>query len=112
MCKKILILFSLFLILTACNEPIAGQPFFDRISSLEKSIKDEDWKKSQKQLQELKSHYKENMWKLQLIGDESEYEGMHESLLRLEAALEQEDSTQALIELSNIKAYLEQIYSL
>ncbi|GIO25905.1 DUF4363 family protein [Ornithinibacillus bavariensis] len=112
MLKRIFILCSLLLCITACNDPIAGQPFFDRITAMEKSIKEEEWEISKKQWKEFNSHYKDNTWKLQLIGDENEYEGVHESLLRLEAAINQHDSTQALIELANIKAYLEQIYSM
>jgi hypothetical protein len=110
--KIFLILFYLLLILTACNKPIAGDHFFNKIEDLEMVVKKEDWKTADTNLIEFQRYYEKSIWKLQLIGDENEYEGLHESLKRLMAAIDQQDATQSLIELATIRAYLEEIYSM
>ncbi|WP_047986029.1 DUF4363 family protein [Ornithinibacillus californiensis] len=110
--KKFFILFGFLLILTACNKPIAGEHFFNKIEDIEQVVKEEDWKSTDAYLNEFQSYYEKNIWKLQLLGDENEYEGLHESLERLIASINEQDTTQSLIELATIRAYLEEIYSM
>jgi hypothetical protein len=110
--KIFLILFCLLFILTACNKPIAGDQFFNKIEDIELVVKKEDWETTDAYVMEFQSYYEKNIWKLQLLGDENEYEGLHESLARLIAAINQQDATQSLIELGTIRAYLEEIYSM
>ena len=106
----------IFLIITifigGCAEPIGGDYFFDKVKSLEVAISKEDWQSANVQLKDLKKLYKKNDWKLQLLGDESEYEGINEAISRLSAAIKSEDTKQALLELATIRAYLEEIYSM
>jgi hypothetical protein len=113
MLKKLLTIILLSIMFVAgCTEPIGGDYFFDNIQSLELELKNEDWQNANFQLKEIKNLYKKDVWKLQLLGDEAEYEGMNEAISRLSATIESEDSKQALLELATIRAYLEAIYSM
>jgi hypothetical protein len=109
MLKKYITIMLLSIIFVAgCTEPIGGDYFFENIQSLEADLKNENWQNANIQLKDMKDLYKKNDWKLQLLGDEGEYEGMNESISRLSAAIESEDSKQALLELATIRAYLEE----
>lgn len=79
---------------------------------MEHSLNQEDWEQLKSQVNELNTLYEENKWKLQLLGDEGEYEGLNESINRLFAAINTEDLTQAKVELATIRSILEEIYSL
>ncbi|WP_026905879.1 DUF4363 family protein [Paucisalibacillus globulus] len=100
------------LFIGGCAEPIGGDYFFDQVQSLEEVISTEDWQGAKLRLEELKDLYKKYDWRLQLLGDESEYEGINEAISRLTAAIKIEDSNQALLELATISAYLFEIYSM
>jgi hypothetical protein len=110
--KSFFILLILFFFLTGCTGPIGGDYFFDKIQSLEEALNKEDWQKAETLVEDMKTLYKKHHWKLQFLGDESEYEGTHESLSRLKAAVQNKDSNQALLELATIKSYIEDIYSM
>jgi len=113
MLKKLLTIILLSIMFVAgCTEPIGGDYFFDNIQSLELELEKEDWQHANLQLKDMKNLYKKNNWKLQLLGDEAEYEGINEAISRLSAAIKSEDSKQALIELATIQAFLVEIYSM
>ena len=111
--KKSIIIFLIFIMfIGGCTQPIGGDYFFDKVQSLEEVLSKEEWKSANSQLKDLKELYKKNDWKLQLLGDESEYEGIDESISRLSAAIKSKDSKQAQLELATIKAYFKEIYSM
>lgn len=111
--KKITVLVTItFLFLTGCTGLVGGKEFFEKINSLESTLSYEDWKTAKSEVDALDHVYHEKVWKLQLLGDESEYEGMFQSLERIKAAIDQQDATQALVELATIRGILEGIYSL
>ncbi|MEN2767417.1 DUF4363 family protein [Ornithinibacillus xuwenensis] len=110
--KPYLLIIFLSLLFSGCGQPIGGEIFFNQINALEDSISHTDWEETKLQMDELIKIYEETLWKLQLLGDEGEYEGLHESLERLKPAVDQEDKLQALLELATIKGYLEGIYSM
>ncbi|WP_176481868.1 DUF4363 family protein [Paucisalibacillus globulus] len=107
---SLLILITFFI--GGCTEPIGGDYFFNKVEALEVAISQEDWQNANMLLEDLKKLYKKNDWKLQLLGDEAEYEGMNEAISRLSAAIVSLDSKPALLELATIRAYLEEIYSM
>ncbi|GGA81119.1 DUF4363 family protein [Ornithinibacillus halotolerans] len=111
MYKRISLFVLLILLLSACNEPIGGKNFFNKVEVLEQEISNDNWKNSQQYLEELHRYFEKNLWKLQLFGDENEYEGIQESMNRLFVTIQEEDRTQALIDLVTIKAHIEEIYS-
>lgn len=112
MYRKYFLLFGLLILLTSCDEPIAGDRFFKWINSLEESIINEDWGASEAIYNDFHMYYKDNYWKLQLFGDEEEYEGIHESINRLAVAIKRKEVTQALFEIASMKSFLTDIYSM
>jgi hypothetical protein len=49
--------------------------------------------------------------KLQLLGDEEEYEEMSREIDKLEAAVQEKDKKQAKVSLATIQSILDEIYS-
>ncbi|WP_339228895.1 DUF4363 family protein [Oceanobacillus sp. FSL K6-2867] len=111
--KKLILFFTLLtIILTGCENQVGGEYFFEHVDQLEHSIDKLEWDKISTQAEELKSMYKDNKWKIQLLGDEDEYESLHESINNLIAAAKEKDSTSARLELAVVKSILEDVYSL
>ncbi|PAE29156.1 hypothetical protein CHI07_10580 [Paenibacillus sp. 7884-2] len=111
--KKIKILLaSLAILLAGCTNQVGGDYFFNHIDQIEQEIDQSNWDKIAVQTDELKKMYKKNRWKIQLLGDEGEYEELHISINILIAAVLEEDSTSARLELATVRSILEDIYSL
>ncbi|MCT1903041.1 DUF4363 family protein [Oceanobacillus sojae] len=111
--KKIIIFFTLiFIILSGCSNQVGGDHFFQQIDKLEQAIEQPEWSKITSQAEELKKMYKKDKWKIQLVGDEDEYEGLDESISNLIAAAKEEDSINTRLELATVKSIFEGIYSL
>lgn len=112
MFKKISFGFLLVIVLSGCSSMLGKDDFIEHVKGIEQSINQKNWKQSSELGQNLLKKYETNRWKLQLIGDEGEYEQLFRSINRLCAALEEQNNTQAKIELATIKAILDNIYSL
>ncbi|MDS9471173.1 DUF4363 family protein [Sporosarcina pasteurii] len=110
--KKYTLIGILLLLLAGCSN-ITGHTYFnENISKIEEHLDYEDWGYLQKQAKDLKVLYDDQQWKLQLLGDEGEYEGLNISIHRLIKAIEHEDTTRATLELATIKVIINDIYSL
>ncbi|TXL64055.1 DUF4363 family protein [Cerasibacillus terrae] len=108
----ILFCFCILLILVGCENNVGGHAFFNQINEIENSLEDPNWDKITLQAEELKEMYKKDKWKLQLLGDEEEYETLYESINKLIIAIEEKDRTNIRLELSVIHTHIEDIYSL
>ncbi|GAQ17717.1 hypothetical protein OPHB3_1642 [Oceanobacillus picturae] len=109
--NKLLVL-CCFLFLTACTNQIGGKPFFEHIDKLEDGLDQPNWEELSIQAKELKKMYEKNKWKIQLLGDEGEYESLNESLNNLLATIKEEDALTTRMELATILTLFEDIYSL
>ncbi|MFD1386477.1 DUF4363 family protein [Oceanobacillus oncorhynchi subsp. oncorhynchi] len=110
--KQIIIFTLLFIVLSGCENQVGGNYFFDHTDQLEQSLNEPKWDEITTQAEELKNIFKNHKWKIQLIGDEDEYEGLHESINNLIAAAKENDSTSTRLELATVRSFLEDIYSL
>ncbi|WP_179134506.1 DUF4363 family protein [Oceanobacillus timonensis] len=111
--KKVIIFFVLlFITLPGCSNQVGGDHFFEHIDELEQTIGQSEWDTVTSQAEELKKMYKEDKWKIQLVGDEDEYEGLDESISNLIAAAKEEDVLNTRLELATVKSIFEGIYSL
>lgn len=100
------------LLLSGCSNKVGGDYFFNHIDEMEQALSQPEWTVITQQAEELKYMYKDNKWKLQLIGDEGEYESLDESIGKLIEAIKEEDILNVRMELATIKSYLNGIYSL
>lgn len=110
--RKLIVIVVGFVILTGCGHVTGNQDFKQEINHVEQYLLDEDWETLSVQAEHLQRVYKKHQWKVQLIGDEGEYERLHESINRLRAAVDAKEAKDARIELATIKSILEDIYSL
>ncbi|WP_180994086.1 DUF4363 family protein [Bacillus sp. Marseille-P3661] len=112
MYKKSLVIILILLILSGCSNWNGENVFLTKINIIEQLMDQEEWNSLKSEVTELKSLYESHKWKIQLLGDEEEYEGIVESINRLFITIEEEDATEAKLELATIKAIINEIYSL
>jgi hypothetical protein len=85
---------------------------FDKIDEINMSIRQLDWERVNEEADTLKVLYAKEKWKLQLLGDEREYEQVENEIFRFKEAAEEKDKSQSKIILSSIRTTLKNIYSL
>lgn len=90
----------------------AGGDLHKKINKIEQLIQKKKWKEADKEARTLRKLYQKKEWKIQLIGDEDEYESINEGLDTLQAAVKVKDKVQATTELANLHSLLESVYSL
>ena len=83
----------------------------EQVEKIKASLKNPNWKEIQALTDELHSMYDKNEWKIQLLGDEDEYESLNESINHLLVAVEEKEVKDAKEELATIKTFLGDIYS-
>jgi len=110
--RRVLVICLGLAILTGCGSVTGGKEFRQEINNVEQYLLDEDWDTLSVQAEHLQQTYQKHEWKVQLIGDEGEYERLHESINRFKASVEAKEANNARIELATIKSILEDIYSL
>jgi len=109
--KQILLLMIPGLLIGCAN--ITGQTNFnEHIDTIEHHLTDADWEVLEEQGDHLKRLYEDEQWKLQLLGDEGEYEGLNIGINRFLKAIEEEDMIEAKLELATIQTLIDDIYSL
>lgn len=102
----------LVIVLAGCADTAGRDLFFNHVNRIEEALDQPDWEQIELQANVLEDAYQNNKWKLQLIGDEGEYEGLYNSIQRMIAAIEEEDITNVKMELATIKSFIADIYSL
>lgn len=112
MVKKGCMYLLMAIIISSCSNITGEDVFLTYISSLEQSLDQEDWQHVKKQADELIEVYNDHKWKVQLLGDEGEYEGLVESMHRFIVAIDDEALIEAKLELSTIKTLIKDIYSM
>lgn len=107
-------LLMMVVILSGCSssESGPGKAIFTKINEINLSTIKGNWKKSSMQAKTLRHLYEKRKWKLQLLGDEGEYEGLDQELRKLNAAVNSKDKTQTKIELASVRSLFQNIYSL
>lgn len=110
--QKIILFVFLFITVPGCSNQVGGDYFFNHIDQIEQAIDQSNWDKVSFQADALKDIYENNKWKIQLIGDEDEYEGLYQSINNFIAVVKEQDTTNARLQLATVKSILEDIYSL
>ncbi|WP_188456908.1 DUF4363 family protein [Virgibacillus oceani] len=96
------------LLLVGCQ---GEKEFYKKIDDINQSVEQADWEQSKRKIKALKEMYKEGKWKLQLLGDEAEYEGINVEMEKLKEAADAKDKTQIKVGLGTIRGHLHDIYS-
>lgn len=111
MLKKTTICMLLFVLLSGCSNIIGKDTFLNHMDQFEQALDDPEWKQIRDRADELEKIYNDNKWKIQLLGDEGEYERLSESIHIIIAAAKEEDTTNVRIELATARSLIEDIYS-
>lgn len=90
----------------------AGHIFFQKLSQIGHLARQEKWRQAAEVTSSLRQAYQKRKWKIQLLGDEGEYEGVDEELDKLAAAVASKNDTQTRLEIASVRSLFENIYSL
>jgi PBP1b-binding outer membrane lipoprotein LpoB len=110
--KKYVVFILLVIILSGCTHSFGKGEFNKKFDNLDQSLNKEDWDLATKQMSDLTSYYENNLWKLQLVGEETEYKDLYETFSKLKVLIEEKDRTQSRMELETAKTLVKHIYSL
>lgn len=110
--KKTIIVCCFLIFLIGCENKVGGDAFFNQINDIENALEKPSWDMVTTEAEKLKKLYEKEKWKLQLLGDEDEYESLYESINKLIVATEEQDRTNIRLELSIIHTHIGDIYSL
>ena len=102
----------MIMLLSACGNSIGSHAFYGVMDHIDEALEQSDWEQLDQYASQFEETYDQNKWKLQLIGDEGEYEGLYESIQKLLAGVKERDSTIVRIELASARALVFDIYSL
>lgn len=109
--KKILYI-AMIILLSGCAITLDNGSLLDQVNQLEQALDDPNWNEINEKTYQIKSIYEKNKWKIQLLGDEGEYEGLNEGINRVIAATKERDTTNVRLELATVKSLIKDIYSL
>jgi hypothetical protein len=112
MIKNCTISLFLLFILSGCSGITGERDFSQKVEAIDQALNNPDWKQLKSLGNELEQFYYRSQWKIQLMGDEDEYESLQESINHLIVAIEEQDITEIKLELATIRTFLEDIYSL
>jgi molybdopterin converting factor small subunit len=113
--NKLLLLLSIVLILggwSSQSDPIKEMSLYKKIDEISSLLDENRWKDALEAADSLKTHYKKEKWKLQLLGDEYEYGDIDREISKLEVAVKEQDKVQCKLSLAAIRTNLDSIYSL
>ncbi|WP_179151990.1 DUF4363 family protein [Oceanobacillus senegalensis] len=105
---KILILIVISVLLVGCQ---GEETFNQTMDDIKQSVEQNEWKQAKHKIKTLAEIYTKEKWKLQLMGDEAEYEGISVELEKLKEAVDAKDKTQIKVGLGEIRGLLRGIYS-
>ena len=88
------------------------RPLIQKVTSIISYVEYDQWTIANQEVAKLRGMYKKEKWKLQLLGDEEEYEGLDREFDHLASAAHDQDKTEAKKSLVHIRAILKAIYSM
>lgn len=97
---------------TSPAEAAQDKPLVSKMKKIVHLVNDQQWDQAIEEVDGLKKLYNKEKWKLQLLGDEAEYEQIDQELEKLTVAVKERDRTQAKIIMSTVRTLLKNIYSM
>ncbi|WYP27231.1 DUF4363 family protein [Alkalihalobacillus sp. FSL W8-0930] len=112
MIRKMGISLIIILLLSSCGNVVGSHAFYEVLDQIEEALDQSDWEQLDQYAVQFQETYDQNKWKLQLVGDEAEYEALYESTQKLLAGVKEQDSTVVRVEMANARALVFEMYSL
>lgn len=109
--RKIIIVFSLILLFASgCSVSEFNRAIFHkRIDTIETFINQSNWTEAENEVEELKRIYTDDLWKLQVLGDDREYTVLKMEINKLLTAIDASDKQAAKMQIAIIEGYLNQV---
>ena len=110
--KKSILYLIILLVLSgfSVNNQINENGFKSNLEKMNIIVTQKKWKEANKTMQELTQIYHEEKWKLQLLGNEDEYNGIAKELKLLQTSIDVQDKKEAKYHLTIVKHKLNSIY--
>lgn len=106
-----MILCICFLLLLGCsNDKIISKPLYQKSEEIISLVNQLQWEKAKEEVRVIEDLYQKDEWKFQLLGDESEYDGLNQEISQLKVSIQEEDKMEAKSSLVIIQDYIRAIY--
>lgn len=92
------------------DEKIKGKPIYQKSEEISTFVNGAKWDKASEEVKAMVELYQKNKWKFQLLGDEMEYSGLNQEIIKLKVSIEEEDKKEAKANLALIQDYIRAIY--
>lgn len=98
------------LLIGCSNEKIRNLPIYQKANKIHSLVESGKWDSANEASKSIETMYKDQKWKYQLLGDESEYNGLIQEIAQLQVAVEEQDKKEAKLHIALIKNYLKAMY--
>ena len=92
------------------NETIQKKPIYQKATEIKTLVNQSEWDKAKEDSEEIQQIYRENKWKYQFLGDETEHKSLNQHIQKLIISIEEKDKKEAKFNLSMIEQYMESLY--
>ena len=100
-----------FFMLSGCSSNSMNKnPIFQESNKIMELVDDSQWETADKAAQVIQKMYKKNKWKYQLLGDESEYNGLQQEISKLKISINEKDKPEAKRSIVIIQEHIQAIY--
>ncbi|MFD1361038.1 DUF4363 family protein [Lentibacillus salinarum] len=105
-----MIFIGLFILFGCSTETIQQLPISETATDIEYLVNEGQWKQAKEGASQIRSLYKDNEWRYQLMGDKTEYSNLDEEISKLQVSIEEKDTEEAKRSIAGIKHYIESLY--
>lgn len=106
-----IIIITCFFILVGCSdEKIKRLPIYKKSEDITNLVNQSQWEKASDEAKAIADLYKKTKWKLQLLGEELEYNELEQEISKLQISIEEKDKLEAKTNIVLIQDYIRAIY--
>ncbi|MRG86310.1 DUF4363 family protein [Salinibacillus xinjiangensis] len=112
MLRHIVFAVLLITILAGCaaNEE-AKNKIEDKLEQVEAATKISDWTQAEENVKSAKKEYQKELWKMQLLGDQTSYDNLKLAIDQLKAAVKTQNKNEISSQIAKSKSYLSEIFN-
>lgn len=104
------IIICLFMLVGCSEEKIKNLPMYKKSEEIIDLINQSQWEKAGDEAKIISDLYKKTKWKLQLLGEELEYNELEQEISKLQISIEEKDKREAKTNIVLIQDYIRAIY--
>lgn len=106
----IIIITCSFMLVGCSDEKIKNLPIYQKSEEITDLINQSQWQKAGEEAEAIGDLYKKTKWKLQLLGEEVEYNELEQEISKLKVSIEEKDRREAKTNIVLIQDYVRAIY--